>query len=82
MTPKAAFSPDGQKVVSTSLRDAYPLENPSPEVESVRNRPRLFREITIMNADGTGQTRLTRNPGYDGGPFFMPDGQRNRLASA
>tara|TARA_B100000686_G_C16764534_1_gene960907 strand:- start:165 stop:2441 length:2277 start_codon:yes stop_codon:yes gene_type:complete len=29
-----------------------------------------------MNADGSGQTRLTRSPGYDGGPFFSPDGQR------
>ena len=29
-----------------------------------------------MNVDGSGQTRLTRTPGYDGGPFFSPDGSR------
>jgi hypothetical protein len=29
-----------------------------------------------MNADGTDQRRLTTSPGYDGGPFFSPDGQR------
>jgi Tol biopolymer transport system component len=29
-----------------------------------------------MNADGTGQRRLTDSPGYDGGPFFSPDGRR------
>ncbi|HEV8542862.1 MAG TPA: M28 family peptidase, partial [Verrucomicrobiae bacterium] len=38
--------------------------------------PSYFAEIYIMNADGSGQKRLTFNPGYDGGPFFMPDGQR------
>jgi Tol biopolymer transport system component len=29
-----------------------------------------------MNADGSDQRRLTHAPGYDGGPFFSPDGQR------
>jgi hypothetical protein len=29
-----------------------------------------------MNADGSGQRRLTKTPGYDGGPFFSPDGRR------
>jgi Tol biopolymer transport system component len=32
-------------------------------------------EIYSMNADGTGARRLTRTLGYDGGPFFSPDGQ-------
>ena len=29
-----------------------------------------------MNADGSEQVRLTQSPGYDGGPFFSPNGQR------
>ena len=29
-----------------------------------------------MNADGTNVRRLTDVPGYDGGPFFSPDGKR------
>ena len=29
-----------------------------------------------MDADGSHQQRLTDRPGYDGGPFFSPDGQR------
>ena len=29
-----------------------------------------------MNADGSNVRRLTTAPGYDGGPFFSPDGQR------
>jgi len=33
-----------------------------------------------MKADGSGQTRLTNAPGYDGGPFFTPDGRRIILA--
>ncbi len=31
-------------------------------------------EIYSMNADGSGVARLTRALGYDGGPFFSPDG--------
>ena len=29
-----------------------------------------------MRADGSDQKRLTNVPGYDGGPFFTPDGSR------
>src|SRR5436189_1364813 len=29
-----------------------------------------------MNADGSDQRRLTSSLGYDGGPFFSPDGRR------
>ena len=29
-----------------------------------------------MRADGSEQTRLTHVPGYDGGPFYFPDGSR------
>jgi dipeptidyl aminopeptidase/acylaminoacyl peptidase len=32
-------------------------------------------EIYVMNADGTGQTRLTTDPGFDADPTFSPDGQ-------
>ena len=29
-----------------------------------------------MNLDGSEQTRLTFEKGYDGGPFFSPDGSK------
>ena len=34
------------------------------------------REIYVMNADGTGQRRLTNNPGVDDYPAWSPDGRR------
>ena len=33
-------------------------------------------DLYIMNADGSNVRRLTDVPGYDGGPFFAPDGKR------
>ena len=33
-------------------------------------------EIYVMNADGSGQKRLTRRPGDDWAPSFSPDGSR------
>ena len=33
-------------------------------------------EIYLMNADGSGVTRLTNYPGHDGEPDWSPDGQR------
>lgn len=74
---EAAYSPDGSKIVFCSLRDAYPAEGLSPEdQERMQKDMSYFGEIYIMNADGSGQTRLTDWPGYDGGPFFTPDGER------
>ena len=32
-------------------------------------------EIWAMRSDGSHQVQLTHNPGYDGGPFFSPDGK-------
>src|SRR5216117_1720966 len=33
-------------------------------------------EIYVMNADGSGATRLTNNPAADGGPIWSPDGTK------
>lgn len=33
-------------------------------------------ELWAMRSDGSGKVQLTRAPGYDGGPFFSPDGSR------
>ena len=34
-----------------------------------------------MNADGSGQTRLTNNSGFDGNPSFSPDGLKIAFTS-
>ncbi|HHT9127349.1 MAG TPA: M28 family peptidase [Candidatus Wujingus californicus] len=72
---EGAYSPDGAKIVFCSLRNAYPIEALSPEDQKrMQTNTAYFGEIYIMNADGTDQKRLTNWRGYDGGPFFSPDG--------
>ena len=73
---EASYSPDGKRIVFCSLRDAYPKNQLSPkDLKQLEVDPSYFGEIYIMNADGSNQIRLTDSPGYDGGPFFTPDGQ-------
>ena len=73
---EGSYSPDGKYIVFCSLRDAYPKSELSPkDLKQLEVDPSYFGEIYIMNADGSNQTRLTDAPGYDGGPFFTPDGQ-------
>ncbi len=74
---EAAFSPDGSKIVFTSIRSAYPVDKLSATGKKrYETDPAYFAEIYLMNADGTAQRRLTQKTGYDGGPFFTADGQR------
>jgi Tol biopolymer transport system component len=74
---EGGFSPDGKKIVFCSLRDAYPVEELTEDERTLLDKqPDYFGEIYIMDADGGNQERLTDWPGYDGGPFFTPDGER------
>ena len=75
---EASYSPDGQWIVFSSTRDAYARELSAAERKQLEVDPSYFGEIYLMraDADGSGVKRLTSVPGYDGGPFFSPDGKR------
>jgi Tol biopolymer transport system component len=73
---EASYSPDGQWIAFSSMRDVYGRPLSDAERKQLEVDPSYFAEIYIMRADGTGQRRLTTVPGYDGGPFFTPDGTR------
>ena len=75
---EASYSPDGQWIAFTSTRQAYERSLNATEQKQLETDPSYFAEIYIMraDADGAGPRRLTSTPGYDGGPFFSPDGKR------
>lgn len=71
---EGSYSPDGQWIVFSSMRDAYNRTLSDAEKKQLETDPSYFAEIYIMKADGSGQRRLTNTVGYDGGPFFTHDG--------
>jgi Tol biopolymer transport system component len=73
---EASYSPDGQWIVFSSMRDVYNRPLSDKEKKQLETDPSYFAEIYIMKADGSGQKKLTNVPGYDGGPFFTHDGSR------
>ena len=73
---EGSYSPDGQSIVFSSMRDAYNRTLTAAEKKQLETDPSYFAEIYVMKADGSGQKRLTNVAGYDGGPFFNHDGTR------
>jgi len=86
---EGSYSPDGQWIVFSSTRQAYDHTLSAAEAKQLETDPSFFAEIYIMRADADGPgrpeglqpreasvKRLTNVNGYDGGPFFSPDGKR------
>ncbi len=73
---EASYSPDGEWIVFTSNRPMFEEALKGREARLAEVDPSYFAEIYRMRADGSGQERLTSVPGYDGGPFYFPDGSR------
>ena len=63
-----AWSPNGRKLVF--------VERVERGGAPCRPAGRCHEEIYVINADGTGLRRLTRNAVFDGNPVWSPDGRR------
>jgi len=63
---------------AVTVHAAFPGANGKIAFDSDRDGN---EEVYVMNADGTGQTRLTNNPAFDGIPVWSSDGTKITFSS-
>lgn len=73
---EGSYSPDGQWIAFASNRAAYDGKMTPEQQQAFARDASVMMDLYIMRADGSGVKRLTTHFGYDGGPFFSPDGKR------
>jgi Tol biopolymer transport system component len=73
---EGSYSPDGQYIAFASNRHGYTEKLEGEDKKLFQQDPSYMMDIYIMKADGTDVKRLTDVKGYDGGPFFSPDGKK------
>jgi Tol biopolymer transport system component len=71
---EGSYSPDGQWLCFASNRRAYTGELSAEEKELFDVDQASAMDLYTMRVDGSELKRLTTTVGYDGGPFFSPDG--------
>lgn len=73
----AFFSPDSRRIVYRASHPTVPDEIAAYQalLKQQLVEP-AHLEIFVMNADGTGKRRVTKNGGSNFSPFFHPDGRR------
>ncbi len=71
---EGSYSPDGQWVCFASNRRAYSGELTEQEQTLFAVDPASAMDLYRMRSDGSQLERLTTAIGYDGGPFYSPDG--------
>lgn len=73
---EGSYSPDGKLICFASNRRAYSDELSAEEKQLFEKDPASAIDLYLMNSDGSHVRRLTNSIGYDGGPFFSPDGKQ------